>query len=1294
MLHSKTAITAVLLFALQYASARAQSSLLVNGSFEQGRFTGGSNTQLLPGSTNITGWTVVGAPNLDIGWINPANGYGLSGSDGGYFLDLSGVHDSKPYGGISQTFPTVVGQPYDVSFDVGSATRYDGSTPPAVSVSVDDLKVGVFTVGTVQANGWQRFRFSFTAVSSATTLAFYGANTNNLAYIGLDNVIATEVYLQPPGEFQPAIAGHGRAVAATVNPRSPAEALVASESGGLFRTPDYGAHWSHVDGLKMFRMVDVMYGPSHPNKGLTVVATGWSDSHVVSQGGLWASLDGGQTWSKPVYDSPIAREITYGIAFEPDTGNIYVGSDNGLVISRDNGANWKLFVQPSTNAWGPIYSLAAQRDGIVDICGPTGHRRSFNNGTTFSAVTNPRAVESVHGLAVSPVEPGVVFLASRVEPPTGCTNPAAALFEGDYQVNGTVVWSQVSPSLCRDGGRASWVATNPSRDGDLTHFDIYFGTGKDVIRQTVVRKGGGLPRCIPVLFPQDVNGWTPVIVDHSDQNGMAFSTDGGDCAEYMVTDGGVHGPLDAGDPKECGGQWGILHPNQNDGYNALQIYEVSGQLDLLPSVLHTDLYIGTQDNQLWASYDGGLSWPITQGNEGYHIQVPRYADSDQCCNAMAWFQPINGNLSSLALYEHPLAWRDPPPAGQTIDNPTLIHPNLMNLTTAGPGGNVFIQYGDDRGILGQPTKSLFVTADLGVTWSKVVEVPVDLRSWPEVSINGTEVTIYEAYKLDRPVPYVPDPVGILKITGLDIYGHITNPRISYADGTGFGSLGSFCLGEGTWVCPVVFAVDPNDPSHLLAPDVGFNQMKFSLDGGATWSSDAALTSLVTAVDPSTQQPSLRFSIPNDSYSFSRVPPGAPLQVHAISFDPYHKGTILVGTEAAGIFLSTDGGKSWAPIPDSEKVTGISSFFFIDEGRDNNNAFPEAIVSTYGRGLWKLTLPHPAGLVPFNLPSLLADWAACWLRSPEGGCDAAKDLLTPTLCTGCVHLAVVDGTINDLLLDQQGLVAGIAISGGRVVASTQDGQPVNSYLQVVISPAAGPFVGCPECTNVIAQAGAVRGLVLDSGGGLKAIIGGIGPLPDEEGIREFAAASGQVAPTAEVVPPGGPYLRVSGTVAMGGQPTAGLGDTVTVSGTGFCGDIACSGVRLTIGDRVVASNIVVNPGGSFQARVGITESRGAYTITAAQEATSGSLASSSPLMVVGFEFDDAASAPSLTVQASQVGLNISWAQSDQTFILKWTTDLGSPNSWHPYPESPTLAGGTNSVSIKPTDGSAFFRLQSP
>src|SRR4051812_40571144 len=80
-----------------------------NGSFE----LGGSrcNTFNIPaGSTTITGWTV-SVGNID--WLGaPVPGCGWQASNGNNSLDLVGT------GGIQQTFDTVPGTTYQVSFDM------------------------------------------------------------------------------------------------------------------------------------------------------------------------------------------------------------------------------------------------------------------------------------------------------------------------------------------------------------------------------------------------------------------------------------------------------------------------------------------------------------------------------------------------------------------------------------------------------------------------------------------------------------------------------------------------------------------------------------------------------------------------------------------------------------------------------------------------------------------------------------------------------------------------------------------------------------------------------------------------------------------------------------------------------------------------------------------------------------------------------------------------------------------------------------------------------------------------
>ena len=71
-----------------------------------------------------------------------------------------------------------------------------------------------------------------------------------------------------------------------------------------------------------------------------------------------------------------------------------------------------------------------------------------------------------------------------------------------------------------------------------------------------------------------------------------------------------------------------------------------------------------------------------------------------------------------------------------------------------------------------------------------------------------------------------------------------------------------------------------------------------------------------------------------------------MQVTRISFDPYNSEHIYVGTRDAGVILSTDGGVTWSTIPGTNRISYITNFFFGPRG-------DTVIVSSYGRGLWKI-----------------------------------------------------------------------------------------------------------------------------------------------------------------------------------------------------------------------------------------------------------------------------------------------------------------------------------------------------
>jgi len=151
-----------------------------NGSFEQGQNPGLFAVKSV-GSTDIKGWVVTRAT---IDYIKDA----WTSSDNERSLDMDGTPAS---GGMAQTFGTVPGHRYTVSFDLAG----NPDCPPETKklrVSAAEQESEDFNFKTNQAlsweqreaikksnMGWQTKTWNFVAKDSNTTLEFYSLDPEN-----------------------------------------------------------------------------------------------------------------------------------------------------------------------------------------------------------------------------------------------------------------------------------------------------------------------------------------------------------------------------------------------------------------------------------------------------------------------------------------------------------------------------------------------------------------------------------------------------------------------------------------------------------------------------------------------------------------------------------------------------------------------------------------------------------------------------------------------------------------------------------------------------------------------------------------------------------------------------------------------------------------------------------------------------------------------------------------------------------------------------------------------------------
>jgi choice-of-anchor C domain-containing protein len=165
----------------------AQANLISNGNFINCVDCGsGAFVTKNGGSTDITNWLVTGHS------VDLILSYWQAPPVGGNSVDLSG---NNP-GGVSQTFATVAGQQYLVSFYLSGNPDNKGVDTlkeAAVSVGISNQNVAFNTQSFTKTNmGWVLQSFVFSAIANSSTLSFAGSNLDGAYGAAIGGVSVTE----------------------------------------------------------------------------------------------------------------------------------------------------------------------------------------------------------------------------------------------------------------------------------------------------------------------------------------------------------------------------------------------------------------------------------------------------------------------------------------------------------------------------------------------------------------------------------------------------------------------------------------------------------------------------------------------------------------------------------------------------------------------------------------------------------------------------------------------------------------------------------------------------------------------------------------------------------------------------------------------------------------------------------------------------------------------------------------------------------------------------------------------
>lgn len=690
------------------------------------------------------------------------------------------------------------------------------------------------------------------------------------------------------GKISPNVSLNGPISTIGVDPDNELNVLVASESGGLFRSSDGALTWRHEDSLPTNKTVDIAY-----LGGGRVIVTAAMGFEVLG-GGVWIRGGPWPNWTNlaraySLFPAPGAQcsatPGAHGLAVAPDSRQIYVATDCGVAIGSPDARSWRhVEIVGASN----FRSITALGGGHLIAGGHGGVWYSRDDGMTWNReTTRIRFVWSIHGLSRDP----------RGGDRAYAINTSKQLYE---TTNGGSTWTQImaDPEYDGCGGIAFAKAVQ-----DGSQIRLYFGdrcntrvTSFDATSEPTT----GTP------------AWVLLNVDHMDTRDLAFHP--GTANPYLMSsDGGLERTTDG-----INFHWVGFPPS---GLDANEISEIRGQyVGTGPS---PDMYFATWHNGIW-----GVSESRTAGlcPEGWGLGVLRTVPNanDVKISAGCIGQNVNPNRLFENVGVDDILWPD---TAQRLPPPVILSQNK------------YVQIIEPAPEYPLRTRGLQYTTDTGATWRQIVDIPEELKDLPKPVGPPSDPTLIQAIHTDTTTSGQ-QVIGLVRVSGFSLGGTGSMRR---ARMRGFGTIGLLPTPTADWIGKLyeVYAVDPNDATHIVAADAFTNNIKVSTNGGDRWREIPDLTDLVS------HHGEYLMGQPAALMGLGAVDRVASL-VSSISFCPDNSSRVLLGTQKGGAYFSYDGGQTWTPVTGSDGIVPTTSFFWL-------NGCDSAWASTWGRGIWQIDM---------------------------------------------------------------------------------------------------------------------------------------------------------------------------------------------------------------------------------------------------------------------------------------------------------------------------------------------------
>lgn len=370
------------------------------------------------------------------------------------------------------------------------------------------------------------------------------------------------------------IQGVGRMQAIAFDPGNPLYMLAGAPAGGIWRSFNGGQTWStNTDYLPTLGVSAIAFDPANPM--IVYAGTGDRDAADAPGMGVLKSVDGGETWA--FFNSGIENATVGCIRFQPGTGHVFIGTDDGMYKSTDAGLTWE---QASSNtASYRDFEFHPTNGQMIYATSSGKFYRTENGGQDWEWIVEEIGNGTRMCIAVSTIEPDVVYVIKT----------STYAFAGFYKSTDTgLTFTEMSttPNIL------GWAADGSSTGGQAW-YDLCLEADPEVTG--VVYVGG-------IRMKKSVDSgatWEDINPNylHVDQHELAINPHDNDI--YVCNDGGLY------------------HYVENSEWLDISGGIVTGQLYQLGQSPHNPNHTlcGFQDNGTM-EYDG-VYWRRRGGGDGF-----------------------------------------------------------------------------------------------------------------------------------------------------------------------------------------------------------------------------------------------------------------------------------------------------------------------------------------------------------------------------------------------------------------------------------------------------------------------------------------------------------------------------------------------------------------------------------------------------------------------------------------------------------------------------------------------------